>query len=265
MTTEVKYKITNITEKIPSGSILSKLPPKAQQWAESLPWEQRRYFLSLCHLMCASSPEMQAEFLDDYTADGLVSRMLQDTDTQERVNTYLQRFRIPINTNQIVLRSYIRQFFIHSSQDARRQPEMYLEAALRLVVSTEEQNHFFNYMLGFEILKMIFQMSWLQQERLTRIQKNQEYFIKTYIKPIQHAHKINGIVVPKDERVFFAKRDYFVQQPDIHEKKLIELVMATFTTNIVIDFGFYLIRHVSYLFFDYDYIYNLEQEGMFSQ
>ncbi|HEY9875289.1 MAG TPA: hypothetical protein V6D12_17795, partial [Candidatus Obscuribacterales bacterium] len=53
-------------------TILEKLPPSAKEWAESLPWQQRSYVLSLCHLMCASSPEMQAEFLDNYTADGLV-------------------------------------------------------------------------------------------------------------------------------------------------------------------------------------------------
>ncbi len=257
--------IPSVFERSRSDSILEKLPPKAKEWAESLPWEQRRYLLSISHLICAATPDLQAEFLDDYTADGLVARMLQDRDTQARVKKYLRRFRIKTQLDATILRGYIRQFFIHSAQDARRQPALYLESALRLVVSTEEQNHFFNYSLGFEILKMIFQMSWLQQERLTKLQKNQEFFIKTYIKPIQYTHRINRLVVPKHERVFFAKRDYFVQEPEISERKLVELVIATFTTEIVTELGFYLIRHAGFLLFDYDYIYAEEAEGIFPQ
>ena len=94
-------------------SILDKLPPAAKKWAESLPWTQRRYVLSLCHLMCAATPEMQAEFLDDYTATGLVTKRLQDKNTQQRVQEYLTQFHLQLDLNESVLRSYIRQFYIH--------------------------------------------------------------------------------------------------------------------------------------------------------
>ncbi|MEP0887771.1 cobyrinic acid a,c-diamide synthase [Leptolyngbya sp. PL-A3] len=247
----------------PSEGILGKLPLQAKIWAESLPWHQRRYVLSLCYLMCAASPEMQAEFLDDYTADGLVSRQLDDKDTEQRVRDYLAMFRIQTDLSAAVLRQYIRQFYIHSAQDARRQPDLYLESALRLVFSTEERNNVFNYILGFELLKMMFRMSWRQHERLYRLQRNQDEFISLYIKPIQHTHRVNSIIVPKDAGVFFAKRDYFVQKPEISEKKLVELVMVTFTTDIVSHFGFSIIRHPNSLIFDYDYIMNPEQELIF--
>ncbi|HIK54567.1 MAG TPA: YdeI/OmpD-associated family protein [Synechococcales cyanobacterium M55_K2018_004] len=241
-------------------NILGKLPPEAKAWFESLPWHQRRYVLSLCYLMSAASPETQAEFLDDYTADGLVSKKLEDKETEQRVREYLKEFRINTELNATVLRRYIRQFYIHSAQDARRQPELYLESALRLVFSTEERNNVFNYILGFELLQMMFRMSWLEHERLYRLQRNQEEFINTYIKPIQHAHRVNGIIVPKDEGVFFAKRSYFVQKPEISERKLIELVMATFTTDLVSLFGFSIIRHPNSLHFEYDYIFGSEQQ-----
>ena len=246
-------------------SMLEKLPPATKKWAEGLPWSQRRYVLSLCHLICASTPEKQAEFLDDYTADGLVSRMLEDRDTQQRVKEYLRSFHVNTELTEPVLRNYIRQFFVHSSQDLRRQPEQYLESALRLVVSIEQRNNVFNYILGFELIKMIFRMSWLQQERLVLLQLNQEEFINTYVKPIKYTHKVNGIIVPKDERIFFAKRDYFVQQPDIKKKRLIELVMATFTTDTVVNLGFSIIRHLNSFQFDYDYIFQPEQQGIFTQ
>ncbi len=246
-------------------AILVQLPPAAKKWAENLPWHQRRYVLSLCHLMCAAPPELQAEFLDDYTADGLISRIFQDRDTKQRVTEYLKEFRIETELNETVLRMYIRQFYVHSAQDVRRQPDLYLESALRLVLSTEERNNVFNYILGFELVKMMFQMSWLQHERLSRLQTSQEDFINTYLKPIQHAHRVNGIIVPKHENVFFAKRDYFVQKPEISSKKTVELVMATFTTDVVANFGFSIIRHIKSFRFEYDYIFHPEQESIFLQ
>lgn len=245
------------------NNVLNKLPAEARTWFESLPWHQRRYLLSLCHLICVASPEVQAEFLDDYTADGLVSRKLEDRDTKQRVKYYLEQFHIGTELTEAVLRRYIRQFYVHTAQDARRKPDLYLESALRLVFDTEEHNSVFCYVLGFELLKMMFRMSWLQHERLYRLQRNQEEFINTYIKPIQYAHRINGIITPRDASLFFAKRNYFVQQPDISEKKLAELVMATFTTDITSYFGFSVIRHANSIAFDYDYIFQPEAEEFF--
>lgn len=258
--------VLNLNHVRSSSSILAQLPPAAREWVESLPWEERRYVLSLSYLICAAPPEQQAEFLDEYTADGLVSRLLQDQDTKEKVTIYLKKFRINNDLSEAVIRDYIRQFYIHSAQDVRRQPDLYLEAALRLVMSTEEQNHVFNYILGFELLKMMFKMSWAEHERLYRLQKNQEEFITTYIKPIQHAHEVNGIIRPKKyDKKFFAKRDYFIQKPQISEKKLVELVMATFTTDTVSYLGFSIIRHLRSIEFDYDYIFNgNEPEAIFA-
>lgn len=243
-----------------SESILARLPLEAKEWAESLPWLQRRFLLSLCHLMVAATPETRAEFLDDYTADGLVSKILEDRDTKQKVREYLQEFRIETELTTPLLRNYIRQFYLHSAQDMRRQPDLYLESALKLVMSTEERNSVFNYILGFELIKMMFRMSWLEHEKLYRLQRNQEEFIQTYIKPIQYTHKINKIIVPKDEHLFFARRDYYVQKPIISDRKLIALAIATFTTETTTNFGFSIIRHNHALAFDYDYIFSGEQE-----
>jgi hypothetical protein len=133
----------------------------------------------------------------------------------------------------------------------------------KLVLSPEEQNNILNYILGFEVLRLMFKMSWLQHERLYQLQKNQDYFIKTYIKPIQNAHKINGIIVPNARKIFFAKRDFFVKKPIIKSKRLVELVMATFTTDVVINLGFSILREPNYLVFDYEYIFQPESKGIF--
>jgi len=255
-----KNRDADLAQRRHTDIVLEKLPVQVKNWAQSLPWNQRRYVLSLCYILCASTPDSQAEFLDDYTADGLISKMLEDVDTLNRVKQYLIRFRVKKELNESDLRSYIKQFYIHSAQQACRKTDQYLESALRFVLSTEERNNVFNYILGFEFIKIVFQMSWLQHERLARLQKNQSHFIETYIKPIQHVHKINGIIVPKDVRIFFARRAYYVQQPNISYKKLIELVMATFTTEMVTHCGFDISLHAESLGFDWDYIYVPEPE-----
>ncbi|HBL13056.1 MAG TPA: hypothetical protein DD379_16990 [Cyanobacteria bacterium UBA11162] len=253
-------------EQIGSISIFELIPIEVIKWTESLPWDQRRYVLSLCYLMCSVSLDKQAEFLDNYTADCLVLKMLRDQAPQELVRKSFKKFHIDQELSNTVLRNYIKQYYIHSAQDLRVQPKFdleYLEVVLRLINSAEERSSLFNYILGSEIIKMLFQMSWLEHERLYRLQKNQEDFIKNYIKPIQHAHRINGIVVPKHENLFFAKRDFFIKKPNIKGKKLIELVMSTFTTDKIKTLGFLIIRNLDFLTFDYDYIFDPEPECIF--
>lgn len=238
-------------------------PGEAKQWIQRLPWIQQRPVLPLCYLMRAASSEIQAEFLDDYTPDDMISTVLEDRDSQQKVKEYLEKFRLETDLTDLSLRSYIQQFHIHSAQDQRRQFDRYANSVPQLSISTENPNNIFNYILGFELIKMMFGMSWLQHEKLYRLQRNQEEFMRTYIKPIQHAHKLNKIIVPKDERLFFAKRNYFVQTPIISSKKLIALAIATFTSEVTIHLGFSLIRHTDAFGFDYEYIFELNQDAIF--
>jgi hypothetical protein len=215
--------------------------------------------------MRAFSRQENHGFSKPYTAEELVRNMLLDRFFHNIVKKYLKKFCIEQELNDSVLKKYVQQFYIHSTQDLRAKRELSFESFVRLINNREEPDDYliYYYILGFEILKMIFQMSWLQHERLYGLQKNQESFIKTYIKPIQHTHRINGIIVPKYERVFFAKRSYFVKKPQIKEKKLTELVMATFTADTVTNLGFLIIRHLNFLVFDYDYIFGEEPESLF--
>ncbi|NJK52900.1 MAG: cobyrinic acid a,c-diamide synthase [Leptolyngbyaceae cyanobacterium SU_3_3] len=250
-------------QQISIETILNKLPSEAKKWAESLPWSQRRYVLSLCHLLCAATADIQAEFLDEYTANGLIAKLVENREIQQKVKDNLQKFHIQTDLSEPLVRNYIRQFYVHSVQDARCQTDLFLESALRIVASTEERNNIFNYILGFELIKMLFNMSWLQHEKLYRLQRNQEEFLTTYIKPIQHAHRVNQIIVPKDEKLFFARRDYFVQKPGISDKKLIELAIATFTTEVTTNFGFSIIRHPQSLAFNYQEVFVAPQDLIF--
>lgn len=253
---------SNRLDETPRTGVLEKITVAVKQWAGTLPSDQRKHILSLCYLMCATSPEIQAEltdFLDDYVADSLVEEILQDRMRLQLVTNYLHKFAIDQELNPIVLNRYVEQFCLHVAQTLNKEPELYLEFVIRLIHSPEERYNLFNYILGCEVIKMIFQMSWLQHERLYQLQKNQEGFIRLYIKPIQYAHRINGIVVPKNEDVFFAKRDYYIKKPNITLKKLIELVFSTFSYETILDLGFSISCNLDVLRFDYDYIYHHEE------
>ena len=252
------------SQHIKAISVFERIPTEVIKWAESIPLKERRYVLSLLsHLMSAAPTETESEILDDYAADDIVSIILKEQVPLQLVENYLKKFHIDKELNDFVLQIYIKQFYIHSAQDLRTKPGLYLDSVLRLVSDLQERNKLFYYILGFEIIKMMFQMSWLQHERLYQLQKHQEDFLRTYIKPIQYAHRINRIIVPKYEKVFFAKRDFFIKRPQIKKHKLIKLVMNTFTVNTVINLGFLMIHHLDFLVFDYEYIFNSEPEGIF--
>ena len=235
--------------------VLSDLPAEAREWLTGLPWQQRRYVLSLCHLVCATPSAQQAEFLDAYTAEGLLSRIVDDADTRQRVNAHLSRFRSEADIDDETVRKYIRQVYVHSVQDARHRPDLYLETALMLMGSAQEHSSVLSYILGFEILKLLFAMSWEQHERLYHLQPNQDEFTREYIRPVQEAHKKHKIVNPKDRNKFFARREYFVKEPNIHPQRMVGLIIEAFSADKIIELGFSLLRHPNAIHYDHDYIY----------
>lgn len=213
--------------------------------------------------MRAMTRNKQSNQFNIHRGDDWVSRKFVDQIPPQSIEKYLRKFHIHKIIDDVVVKEYIEQFYIHLSQDLRTHMDSHIEVALQLVSNKKERNNIFYYILGFEILKMIFQMSWLQHERLYELQKNQESFIKNYIKPIQETHRLNGIVVPRNQNIFFAKRSYFIKKPKIKDKKLNELVMATFTTDTVKHLGFLIVRHLNFLVFDYEYIFSNEPEKIF--
>lgn len=241
--------------------LIDTLPPEARKWLASLPWVHRRYILSLCHIICATPPEGQAKFLDEYTADGVVSRIIHDQDTQQRIQRHLQRFRIKTQLTEKVLRRYIRQFYIHSAQVRQHHDNAYLEAAIRLMSDGKEHNRVLTYILGFELLILLFTMSWEQHERFYRLQPNQEDFFNFYIRPVQQAHRLNGIIVPKDEHRFFARRDYFVRIPKVKPGQTNALIMASFSPKRIIQLGSVVTRHQNALQFDYAHIFHQDSDS----
>lgn len=257
-------RMSAINGSIPNNTgrqIIEALPLEAQQWLIGLPWIQRRYVLSLCHVMCATSSEERANFLDEYTADGVVSRIIHDQDTQQRIYFHLHRFHIETKLTETVLRRYVRQYYIHAAQVRQHQDKVFLESAIQLMIDGQEHTRVLTYILGFELLVLLFGMSWEQHERFYTLQPNQEDFFKLYIRPVQRAHRLNGIIVPKDENHFFARRDYFVCTPKLKPGQTVALIMASFSPKQINQLGAIVMRHQNALQFDYDHIFHQNSDA----
>lgn len=195
-------------------------------------------------------PPETPETLGAQTAAYWAAKQPEAPDIRRRVCQSLSAFRLKADLSEAMLRQYSHQFYIHSAQDQQRQPDRWERDA--------EEPNLFHYILGFELLKMMFRMSWSQHEQLYHSQRDQDQFFSRYIQPIQSAHRLNGVIVPKDIELFFAKRDYFVQQPVISSRKLLLLTMATFTAKTTAHFGLMVMRHPDSLRFDASQIIQAE-------
>lgn len=202
-----------------------------------------------------SSFRRLAEFSETYPDAPTPSRNPVDRELKALVQQYLQRFHIATTITPDVTQQYMRQFYIHVVQHSHLKSPSLLKRIDRL----DHRNQVLAYILGFELVKMVFQMSWQQHERLCNLQRNQEDFLARYIRPIQEAHRLNQAVVPRDQDLFFARRDYFVQRPKLRPHQLEILAIATFTAETVLEFGFEVIRHPESFRFDYGEIFEVKE------
>jgi hypothetical protein len=206
---------------------------------------------------------------DDSTTQA-IDRILNAAHLNHSVQYHLTRLQRPTQLTPSLIQNYIRQFHCHALQDSRRKASSSLHSALQLFVSQDEdlgsivdQCHpILSYLLGFEIITMLFEMSWQQHERLYYLQHNQEYFFHHYIKPIQIAHRLNDKIIPRDATIFFAKRAYFVQRPCLRPQQLKALALATFPAETILELGFEVIRHPRSFIFDHSAIFDAPEMAM---
>lgn len=210
-------------------------------------------------LSCVELPQ-QSQLLRDYTADKTIDRILNAGNLTLIVQYHLSRLQRPIEViTPDLVQNYVRQFYLHALQDARCEASNFLESALKLFVRQDDRNPILCYLLGFEIITMLFGMSWQQHERLYYLQHNQEYFFNHFIKPIQAAHRLNEKIVPRDSDIFFAKRTYFIQRPFLRPQQLKAIAIATFPAEMVLQLGFDVIRHPRSFIFDPSLIFDIPE------
>ncbi len=204
------------------------------------------------------------------TTTTTLDRILNAAHLNHSVQYHLSRLQRPTELTRSLIQNYIRQFQFHALQDSRREGSSSLKSALQLFVSQDDElgsivdqcNPILSYLLGFEIITMLFEMSWQQHERLYYLQHNQEHFFHHYIKPIQLAHRLNDKIIPRDAQHFFAKRAYFIQRPCLRPQQLKALALATFPAETILELGFEVIRHPRSFIFDYSAIFEAPEMAM---
>ncbi len=214
--------------------------------------------LSFVELSPKSSP------ITDDTTTQTIDRILNAAHLNHSVKYHLARLQRPTELTASFIQNYIQQFQFHALQDAHREASSKsLQSALQLFVSQDDEmrstvddcHPILCYLLGFEIITMLFEMSWQQHERLYYLQHNQEHFFHHYIKPVQLAHRLNDKIIPRDAKLFFAKRTYFVQRPHLRPQQLKALALATFPAETILELGFEVIRHPQSFIFDHAAIF----------
>jgi hypothetical protein len=203
-----------------------------------------------------AAPLRLSEFSETYP--DAPSPIALDRELKTQVQNYLVRFRLGTVITPEVMQRYMRQFYIHVVQHSPSRSSALIQG-LKGIDRLDHRNQVLAYILGFELIKMLFQMSWQQHERLYDLQRNQEDFLIRYIRPVQRAHQLNHVVVPRDQDLFFARRDYFVQRPRIPAHKLEVLAIATFTAETVLNFGFEVVRHPDSFRFDYAQVFEVPE------
>ena len=193
----------------------------------------------------------QSHLLRGYTADKTIDRILNACNLKTTVEYHLNRLHRPNSSlTPDLIQAYVSQFYLHALQDSRSEASNFLKSALQLFVRQDDRNPILCYVLGFEVITLLFSMSWYEHERLYYLQQNQEQFYCRYIKPIQVAHRLNEKIIPRDADIFFARRSYFIQHPSLRPQQLKAIAIATFPAEAVLKLGFDIIRHPRSFVFD---------------
>ncbi len=203
----------------------------------------------------------QSHLLRGYTADKTIDRIITACNLKTSVEHQLKRLDRPnpsLTSDRI--QAYVSQFYLHALQDSRSEASSFLQSALQLFVCQDDRNPILCYVLGFEIITLLFGMSWQQHERLYYLQHNQEQFYYHYIKPIQVAHRLNEKIIPRDADIFFAKRAYFVQRPELRPQQLKAIAIATFPAEAILKLGFEIIRQPRSFVFDHAAIFDAPEQ-----
>ncbi len=199
----------------------------------------------------------QSHLLRGYTDDKTIDRIINACNLKTTVEQQLKRLHRPNSSlTTDLIQAYMSQFYLHALQDSRSEASSFLRSALELFVRQDDRNPILCYVLGFEVVTLLFSMSWHEHERLYYLQQNQEQFFYRYIKPIQAAHRLNEKVVPRDADIFFAKRAYFVQRPALRPQQLKAIAVATFPAEAVLKLGFDIIRQPRSFVFDHAAIFD---------
>ncbi|GAB4352980.1 MAG: hypothetical protein Fur0042_21620 [Cyanophyceae cyanobacterium] len=201
----------------------------------------RRFLLNALTLFAAISPEQQHQAINDLIQSEiflLAEKSLQFL--QRRVKDVLYPFHIAKELEDDDIREYYYRYYMQTGQIPERLTPEYLNVMLKFIV-------------GVELLKTLFRMSFMEQQRFFEIQgkySTQALLFYRYIKPIRR----------KLARERVTSRDpsgtHYYQHPKLDEAELMDYIFDIFDLETIVHLG----EFSEKLSFESDYIYAKETD-----
>ncbi|MCT7977963.1 hypothetical protein [Laspinema olomoucense] len=196
----------------------------------------RRYLLNSLTLFACISPEQQHQALNDLIQSELVS-LAEKTQNylHDRIHTVLQHFGIDEAGESKRIAEYYYRYYL-------------LTGAIPENLTTEYLTHLLNFIIGIEVIKIIFRMSFIEQQRFFEIQGRyaiQVMIFYRYIKPIRDK-LIQEKLISRD-----VSGSYYYTKANLSEDKILDYIFEVFKLEKIETLG----ELAKDLQFDREYIY----------
>ncbi|MBO0351709.1 hypothetical protein J0895_22035 [Phormidium pseudopriestleyi FRX01] len=227
MTQEFRYKRFDKGHIIPE-SFLEEFRTKAPS--------TRRYLLNSLTLFACISPEQQHQALNDLIQSELVSLAKKTQNyLHDRIHTVLKHFGIDETGESKKLVEYYYRYYL-------------LTGTIPENLTTEYLNHLLNFIIGIEVLKIIFMMSFIEQQRFFEIQGRyaiQVMIFYRYIKPIRDKLMLEKLLY-RD-----VTGSFYYTKVSLSEDKILDYIFEVFQLEKIESLG----ELAKDLQFDREYIY----------
>lgn len=205
----------------------------------------RRFLLNALTLFATVSPEQQHQAINDLIQSELV--VLADKSQkflERRVREILSRFHIAKTLSERETQEYYYRYYMLTGVIPEKLTPDCLNLLLRFVVGTET-------------IKMLFRMSFMEQQRFFELQgkySTQAMLFYRYIKPIR-AKLFREEVLKRD-----ASGNHYYRHLTLEDEEILDYVFDIFELDRVLYLGDFAER----LVFEPDYIFSVAEEGVTS-
>ncbi len=202
----------------------------------------RRYLLNSMTLFASISPEQQHQILNDLIQSELINLAEQSKKyLHERIAAAFNKFCISQNLGEKDLAEYYYKYYV-------------ISGVIPDGITSESLNKLGDFILGLELVKLIFLMSFVEQQRFFELQGNyssQAVLFYRYIRPIR-SKLIKEKIVNRD-----IIGNYYYSKPWLNESELLDYIFEVFNLETLL----YLGQTAKNLTFEKEYIYKSQEPG----
>lgn len=201
----------------------------------------RRFLLNVLTLFAAISPEQQHQAINDLIQFEIVILSERSRDfLRRRVQSILDRFHLTKDLSENDIREYYYRYYILTGTIPERLTPDYLNFLMKFIV-------------GVELILMMFSMSFMEQQRLFELQgkySTQALLFYRYIRPIREKLAREKIVTRDPSG------HHYYRRPKLDHSEMMDFVFEVFDLDRIA----YLGEYAEKLSFEKDYIQGQPEE-----